>query len=137
MTDFEKELKKNPTNSSDTTQGITVEFSAFRSFAMQALTRLQEQVNFLVQTIDTMVMRRRRKILLLHGVPETKEEDTAAVVVRVVKEHLKLDLEVPDIKRSHRMGRLTQKLRPILFKPHNTALRDGNWFGKTSLKGTV
>ncbi|KAH9630797.1 hypothetical protein HF086_001025 [Spodoptera exigua] len=136
MTDFEKELKKNPNTSSDTTQGITAEFSAFRSFAMQALTMLQQQVNFLAQTIDTMEMRGRRKILLLHGIPETKEEDTAGVVVRVVKEHLKLDLEVPGIKRCHRMGRSTQKPRPILFKLHNTALRDGIWFGKTSLKGT-
>ncbi|KAF9423600.1 hypothetical protein HW555_001155 [Spodoptera exigua] len=136
MTDFEKDLKKYPNTSSDTNQGITVEFSAFRLFAMQTLTMLQQQVNFLAQTIDTMEMRGRRKILLLHGVPETKEEDTTGVVVRVVKEHLKLDLEVPDIKRCHRMGRSTQKPRPILFKLHNTALPDGIWFGKTSLKGT-
>ncbi|XP_022837576.1 uncharacterized protein LOC111364773 [Spodoptera litura] len=135
MTALEEEQRKNP-STLDTTQGLSLEFVAFRSFVVQSLTMLQQQVNFLVQSNDTSEMRRRRKILLLHGVPEAKEEVTAKVVVQVAKEHLKLDLKLPDIKRCHRMGRTMQKPRPIIFKLHDVTLRDSIWFGKAGLKGS-
>lgn len=136
MTEFEEEHRKTKSSAPDNTQGLSLEFAAFRTFVMQSLTMLQQQVNFLAQSIDAKETRGRRKILLLHGVPEAKEEVTAQVVVQVAKERLKVDLKVPDIKRCHRMGRATLKPRPILFKLHDVALRDSIWFGKTGLRGS-
>ncbi|KAF9805117.1 hypothetical protein SFRURICE_013310 [Spodoptera frugiperda] len=137
MTEFEEEHRKTKSSTPDNTQGLSLEFAAFRTFVMQSLTMLQQQVNFLAQSIDAKETRGRRKILLLHGVPEAKEEVTAQVVVQVAKERLKVDLKVPDIKRCHRMGRATLKPRPILFKLHDVALRDSIWFGKTGLRARL
>ncbi|XP_022814837.1 uncharacterized protein LOC111358070 [Spodoptera litura] len=133
MADFEEEHKNNAA-----TPGLSPEYIAFRTFIMQALSVFQQQVNFVVQSMDNMQMRSRRKILLLHGVSESepKEEDTTQVVVQVVKDRLKLDIKPSDIKRCHRMGRVSQKARPILLKLHDVALRDNIWRGKTKCKGS-
>uniref|UniRef100_A0A2A4ITX7 Uncharacterized protein n=1 Tax=Heliothis virescens TaxID=7102 RepID=A0A2A4ITX7_HELVI len=86
-----------------------------------------------------MEMRGRRGILLLHGVSEVKDEDTAKVTAGIVKDRFKIQgFTVNDIKRCHRMGRSasTSKPRPILFKLRDVAVRDNIWFDKTKLKGT-
>ncbi|CAH1641859.1 unnamed protein product [Spodoptera littoralis] len=138
MASFEEELKKSPELGGNPSNGLSARFSAFRSFAIQAIYSLQQQVNILIQSSDTTEMRRRRKILLVHGVAdsEAKEEDTAKVLVKVVREHLSIDLQPSDIKRCHRMGRTTRKARPILVKLHSVVLRDNIWHDKTKLKGT-
>lgn len=136
MAEFEQALEKTPCTTTTTTSGLAAEYATFRTFIVQALGTLQQQVGILAQSLDNMEMRGRRKILLLHGVPEKQEEETAQVVVQIVKQHFKLDL-TSGIKRCHRMGRSsTHKPRPILFKVHDMALRDKIWFGKTNLKGS-
>ncbi|XP_022814058.1 uncharacterized protein LOC111347902 [Spodoptera litura] len=138
MADFEQEQRVSAGAATDATPVLTAEYIAFRSFIMQFLCVLQQQVGFLVQSMDNMQMHSRRKILLLHGVSESeaKEEDTTQLVVKVVKDRLNLDIKPSDIKRCHRMGRTTQKARPILLKLHNLALRDNIWRGKTKCKGS-
>lgn len=142
MSEFEQDLKKTPCTSSSststsTTSGLAAEFAAFRKFIVQTLDILQQQIGCLALSLDNMEMRGRRKILLLHGISEVKEEKTAQILAQVVKERFKLELTVPDIKRCHRMGRSTShKPRPILFKLHDVALRDKIWFDKAKLKGS-
>lgn len=136
MAEFEAQLQKAPAEPSH--PNLTAEFQAFRVFITQAVTSLQQQVELLARSIDSMEMRGRRGILLLHGVPEAKDEDAAQVVVDVVKDRLKMtDFTLADIKRSHRMGRSTtaSRSRPILFKLRDVAVRNNIWFNKTQLKG--
>ncbi|KAJ8704236.1 hypothetical protein PYW08_012960 [Mythimna loreyi] len=137
MAQFEKDLQKSPSATSGSTSGLAADYAAFRAFIMQALNTLQQQVSFLAQGLDNIEMRGRRKILLLHGVAEQQGEETAQMVVQVVKQRLKIDLAASNIKRCLRMGRSTShKPRPILFKLHDVALRDKVWFNKTKLKGS-
>ncbi|KAI5642134.1 sperm tail domain-containing protein [Phthorimaea operculella] len=110
MAAFEEELKKDPTKK-DTVNSIATEFQSFRTFVVASLGALQKQIGMLTDDLDAMEMRTRRKMLLLHGVPEEKDEDTIAVVVTVVNEHLSL----PEL---------------------NTKTRDDAWMHKVGLKGT-
>ncbi|KAJ8717285.1 hypothetical protein PYW08_005684 [Mythimna loreyi] len=137
MTEFEKELQKSSGTAAVTTSGLAAEFTTFRTLIVQALHALQQQVGVLSRSLDNLEMRGRRKILLLHGVAEEQDEETAQVVTQIIKKNLKLDLSVSGIKRCHRMGRsATHKPRPILLKLHDMAFRDQIWFSKTKLKGS-
>lgn len=138
MSEFEARLQKAPADASNTS-GLAAEFSEFKEFVTQALNSLQQQVELLARTIDSMEMRGRRGILLLHGVTEEKDEDTVKVIVGVVKDRLKINgFSGDDIKRCHRMGRSASitKTRPILFKLRDVAVRNTIWFEKNKLKGT-
>lgn len=141
MTEFETQLQKKNTPSSPSSgdSNLAADFAAFRAFVTQALSSLQQQVELLARSLDNMEMRGRRGILLLHGVAEAKDEDTAQVVAQHLKNHMKMSgFTVGDIKRCHRMGRSSssQKTRPILFKLRDVVVRDTIWFNKTKLKGS-
>lgn len=138
MTAFQQELR-NSQGSSSSTARLDGDFMAFRSFISSALTNLQQQLEVLTQEVDHLDMRGRRKVLLVHGVAEDKEEDTSAVVVRVVRERMKIpEFCASDIRRCHRMGRASSgaRVRPILVKFQSSATKDKVWFAKKILKGT-
>lgn len=139
MSDFEGELKKNPSGTSSSMDSLVADFTSFKRFILDALGCLQQQLEALAQGLDNLEMRGRRKMVLLHGVTEQAKENTAQVVAEVVCCHLKLaDFAVADIGRCHRMGRPTGagKPRPILCKLRDATVRDSIWFAKTKLKGT-
>lgn len=118
---------------------LASDFAVFRDFITEAVNGLQQQIELLAKTVDSMEMRGRRSILLLHGIPERKDEDTAQVVVDTVKVRLRLDgFTTDDIKRCHRMGRSTSssRLRPILVKLRDVTVRNNIWYDKTKLKST-
>ncbi|CAG9790346.1 unnamed protein product [Diatraea saccharalis] len=84
------------------------DFSAFRSFIFTALQALQQQVGLLAQQVDNIEMRSRRKVLLCHGLPELKGEDTSAVITSIIVDRLKVaDFSVESISKCHRMGRVS------------------------------
>ncbi|XP_049878860.1 uncharacterized protein LOC126375853 [Pectinophora gossypiella] len=136
MAAFEEELGRTTPRTS-TVASLTAEFQAFRAFVVTSLSALQKQVEFLTAECDNLEMRTRRKMLLLHGVPEVKDEDTPAVVLRMVNKHLALSLQPSDFSRAIRMGRMhTSKPRPILIKFSRHEIRAGAWQVKTKLKGS-
>lgn len=138
MSNFEEELQKSSGVSASNT-AIEVEYKSFKAFVMQALTSLQKQVELLSNNIDRLETRSRRKILLVHGLPESANENVTRSVTEVIQSRLKInECTVSDIKRCHRMGRPTapHKPRPILVKFHDVVLRDKTWFNKTKLKGS-
>lgn len=134
---FEEELKKN-LNQAPNISSLSAEFSSFKAFTLSALRALQDQLEVHARSIDQLEMRGRRKILLMHGVPEDQKEDTISVVASTVASKLKMpQFTSADISRCHRMGRpSSNKPRPILFKLHDVAVRDNVWFAKTNLKNT-
>ncbi|CAG9782668.1 unnamed protein product [Diatraea saccharalis] len=125
---------------STTISNLNSEFSTFRSYIMTALQSLQEQINLLAQQTDNMEMHSRRKMLLLHGLPEESNEDTVAVLVKTVTDRMKISgFTKNDISRCHRMGRKTatsNRPRPLLLKLRDQEVRSKIWFSKTVLKGS-
>ncbi|XP_045541834.1 uncharacterized protein LOC123723296 [Papilio machaon] len=121
-----------------TITSLSAEFTTFRTFIMSALKSLQEQVALLSSQADNLESQSRRKILLLHGVPETTSEDTVSVVVHTIATKMKLEnFSAADIKQCHRMGQLTSdRPRTILFKIANHERRTSIWKMKSALKGT-
>lgn len=118
---------------------LATEFAAFKAFVMVSFRALQGQIGMLAQQVDQGEMRSRRKILLLHGVPEDQKENTNTVVAKEMLERLKLaGFSSSDISRCHRMGRAAGKdrPRPILFKLREVTLREKIWSSKTLLKGS-
>ncbi|XP_048487242.1 uncharacterized protein LOC119693852 [Plutella xylostella] len=136
MAAFEAQIAKSP--ASPSASGLAAEFAAFRCFTMSAFNMLNKQVEMMAKGMDHLDMRSRRKILLIHGVPEGKKEDVANTAVQTLAsryEESKL-LCLDDIARSHRMGRIGDKPRPILVKFKDLALRNKVWYSKTKLKGS-
>lgn len=140
MTDFEVQMVELKTpNAAPTVGSLLTDFSSFKEFTLQALTTLQNQVALLVSSIDNFEMKGRRKMLMFHGVPEAKQEDTANLVINVVHEKLNIEnFTINNIKRCHRMGTLRSggSPRPVLVKIEDIAVRDKIWFAKTKLKGS-
>lgn len=139
MNALENELHKGAPAAA-TTSALSSDFFNFKSFILKSLRSLQEQIDLIQQSVDQVEMRSRRKILLIHGVPENKQENTATVVSNIISEKLKFnDFNATDIRRSHRMGKLPtagERPRPILFKLCELVDRNKIWFAKTELKGT-
>ncbi|KOB65227.1 Uncharacterized protein OBRU01_23022 [Operophtera brumata] len=139
MDEFKGRIDKTASPSRATTCSLATEFSTFKDFIIGALQILQNQLQVISSEVDNIEMRSRRKILLLHGVPEANNEIISEVIVQTVVQKLKLDhFNKSAISRCHRMGRAatTDKPRPILFKLLDTEVRNKVWFAKTDLKGT-
>ena len=61
----------------------------------------------------------RRNCLLLHGIPEKKQENTGELSIKAINEHLDLAINDKDIDRTHRKGNprnAGEKERPIIIK---------------------
>ena len=81
--------------------------------------RLQNAINKL-QTVDANEQHDRNIKLVLHGVPEKKDENTTTKFVQLVNKHLAYKIKPDDIHRSHRLGRYTsdkdKNPRPIIAR---------------------
>lgn len=117
---------------------LSSEFASFRLFIMTSLRNLQDQVSLLAHQTDNMEMRSRRKILLLHGVPECNKEDITAAAVQIVVDRMKITgFSTNDVSRCQRIGRISKdKPRPILLKLREIAVKNKVWYAKKNLKGT-
>lgn len=137
MEQFESDLQKTP-STVGTSGSLEEDFRAFKAFTTEMLRGFQKQLGFLAASVDSIETHSRRKFLLLHGVPEDKQEDTSALVVNTIASHLKIkDFGAAAISRCQRMGRVSNdKPRPILVKLRDRDIRNKIWFSKTSLKGT-
>lgn len=111
-----------------------------KTFMLNTVKVLQQQIDLLQQSTEHIEMHSRRKVLLLHGITEDKAENVAALVSKVVISKLKIDgFKAENIRRCHRMGKAplsSGKPRPILFKLCDTTVRNKIWMAKTKLKGT-
>ena len=57
--------------------------------------------------------------LLLHGIPEKRQENTDELCIKAINEHLHLAVNGRDICRTHRIGNprnAGEKQRPIMIK---------------------
>ncbi|CAH2211432.1 uncharacterized protein LOC120636773 [Pararge aegeria] len=137
MDEFQREVRTSIPAASPSFN-INAQFGVFRSFVMTALENLQLQLQLLSRQQDDLDVRTRRKMLLVHGVPEASSENPGLNCVRLLSERLALpDISVSVIKQCHRLGRPAgDKPRPILIKFQDQDLRNKVWFSKTKLKGS-
>lgn len=136
MDEFQRRLQQS--SGSPTTSSLASEFSTFRMFILSSLETVQHQIEFLANHVDRLDMRGRRKMILLHGVPEEKGENAASTAFNIVSKKLNVT-ECCDnsIARAHRLGnQVNNRPRPLLIKFRDVSLRDKVWFSKSKLKGT-
>ncbi|CAG4913509.1 unnamed protein product [Colias eurytheme] len=137
MEDFQRQLDMTSQNPGNPNANLSSEFYMFRGLVMSSLQCIQSQVDMLSKLYDKQEMRSRRKILLVHGVPETQKENTANVVSKALGEHGDIADISKDLNECHRIGRATNnKPRPVLIKFKDLEVRNRIWFSKTNLKGS-
>lgn len=140
MAEYEDKLVKASAGAgqpSDSITSISNEFRDFKTFVWQALSKLKSQVELLGHGFDRHETLMRRKVLLLHGVPEKPEENLRTVVTDIVTRNLKLEeLRDNTLHVCHRLGPSRQKTRPILVRFFKVEHRQLVWDGKKQLKGS-
>ena len=98
------------------------------------ISELQKNVNDMSATIESLKgcldrqeQYSRRNCLLIHGLPESKNENTDELVIDTIKEKMGEEIEKNEIDRSHRLGppKNNGKSRPIIIKfvRYNTRCR--------------
>lgn len=139
MAQFEAELaaaRSSPATATITLDSLASEFNSFRLDVIQSLNSVQSSLNQLSKDVDRLEMRTRQKILLLHGVPEGKDEVSLNVAVNCLNV---CQVSKESIGRCHRMGRAVTtgaKPRPLLVKFRDLAEKDRVWLSKKQFKGS-
>ena len=81
----------------------------------------------------------RRNLILIHGLPEAKGEDTDSLVIKTVKEKMGLDISSADIDRTHQLGvppKQSRKVRLVIVKFVRYNDQKKNYTNKKLLKET-
>lgn len=140
MAGFEERLNRAATSTPAPPPDITSlarEFNDFKSVVWDTLTSFKTQVDLLSLGLERHETFLRRKVLLLHGVAESKEEKPHEVVSKVLTERMKVtEVTSNDIEVCHRLGSNFSKTRPILVRFRDVQSRSLIWDSKTSLKGS-
>lgn len=139
MAEFQKKLDTaTQSQAVHTINSIAEEFASFKLFIMSSLRTLQQQIDGQAKQIDKMEMRSRRKMLLVHGIPESKSEDISGSLLKLFTDHVHtVEVTAVSISKCHRLGRFnSNKTRPIIVKFKDADLRDKIWYTKTVFKGT-
>lgn len=137
MAEFQQELQSTSHQTASPTSKLTSDFNQFKTFVLNALKSLQAQIEGLMELQDQSEMKSRKKILLLHGVPEEKKELHQTISALILSQLKLTDFDSNSIKYTHRLGRVNNsKPRPVLIKFHNVASRNKVWKAKTNLKNS-
>ncbi len=105
----------------------------------QRIKELEGQCQHLSQQIDDLEQCSRRNCLLLHGVAESRNENTTNIAVDKLNHHLGTDLSPSNIDRSHRLGKPrhdSRRPRPIIVKFTSYQHRQSVYNQKKKLKNT-
>lgn len=139
MMEFQMSLDKAAqSQGSNSVSEIAKDFAAFKSFVVGTLQCLQQQIDTLVAQVDKSEMRSRRKMLLVHGISDTKDENLSATLIQLFADHIAgTGITENSLSRCHRMGRFNQgKARSVILKFKEVSERDKIWHAKTAFKGT-
>lgn len=140
MDAYEEQLKlatKPPSSSPPDVAVLSREFADFKNFVWDSLSTLKAQVDILSLGFDRHETFLRRKVLLIHGVPESKEENPTDVVSKVLADQMRLtEVTSSDLEVCHRLGSNLSKPRPLLVRFSDKLQRQMVWDSKTALKGS-
>ena len=85
----------------------------------ECLTSISKRVGSLCSRVDKQEQYSWRNCLLLHGIPENKNEKIDNLCLATINEHLELVITKIDIERTHIIGKprdVCQKSRPTIVK---------------------
>lgn len=143
MEDFEKALHQHTTSSVpgaqlQTVKALSADYLQFKAFVVKAVKALKMQLDLLHTGMDRLETHSRRKVLLLHGLPEDSKENIAVKVHEVLGVRMKLMQIRPEcIEACHRLGTANkERTRPVLVRFADYKSRSVVWKAKTALKGT-
>ena len=138
MGEFEKNLSQpGPAAATTTIKALSTEFYTFKAFVWKTLGLLKSQVELVVLGMDRLETQSRRKVLLMHGVKEDKDENVMHKIMDVLSSQMKLpDVRSAAIESCHRLGAKKDSSRPILVRFTSLQVRSNVWKAKTSLKGS-
>lgn len=139
MAEYEDKLHKVSSDTSPAPEiaALAREFTEFKTFIWQALSNMKTQIELLALGLDRHETAMRRKVLLIHGVPERSNEKLHDVVLQIITNQMKLPEVGKDfIHVCHRLGSSQRKARPILLRLFSMEHRRMIWDNKKSLKGT-
>ncbi|KAI5643958.1 hypothetical protein NE865_04134 [Phthorimaea operculella] len=132
---FEKSIPPAPQDNST----LVSEFNEFKSFIMAAVSNLKAQIELIYLSLEDIEMRSRSNILLLHGLPEKKDESLIQVIASVCNDKLLIsNATASALKSCHRLGKNAgvENPRPVLIRFSNNDARHEVWLAKRKLKGT-
>ena len=101
------------------------EYERDRAEKKKIISELQKNVNDMSATIESLKccldrkeQYSRRNCFLIHGLPESKNENTNELVIDTIKEKMGEEIEKNEIDRSYRLGapQNNGKSRPIIIK---------------------
>ncbi|KAI5641215.1 hypothetical protein NE865_06479 [Phthorimaea operculella] len=120
MGNFEERLQKATSNTPVGPADLPTlarEFQDFKHLVWQVLSKLRSQTELLSLGQDRHETFMRRKTLLFHGVPESKEEKIQDKIIQILSDKMQLpDLTSSDLQSCHRLGSSTTKARPVLVR---------------------
>lgn len=118
-------------------EDLSREFAEFKAFILQSFSAMKTQIALLTHGLDRHETYMRRKVLLLHGIAETQNENPRSVVSEILTDKMKLsDISKENLLVCHRLGTSRSKTRPILVRFGNIDHRHIVWDHKTVLKGS-
>ncbi|KAI5633607.1 hypothetical protein NE865_13658 [Phthorimaea operculella] len=135
MADLENQVQN--AKGSNTVAKLAEEVRVFRDLTYKILGLLRSQITDCARMLEDMETRKRRKVLIFNGIPESPEEKCQEKITDVLKKIVKPE-DVPDtFKACHRIGQSTDgSVRPILVRFDNLAVKSKVWNAKSKLKGT-
>lgn len=136
MKSFEESLSRSPAKD---VSSLASEFQIFKTFIWKAVTGLKTQMELVLESLDSIEMKSRANILLLHGVVEKNDEDIPSDFIKLCKGALNLSNFVPhSLCLAFRLGRniSSTKPRPILLRFMDQQVRNTVWAAKKRLKGS-
>ena len=88
------------------------EFEEERKADKETIKKLQQNLSVMNKRLDDMDKEldkheqySRRNCILIHGIPEKKDEDTDKEILKVINDNIDENVNITDIDRSHRIGK--------------------------------
>ncbi|KAI5639634.1 hypothetical protein NE865_07881 [Phthorimaea operculella] len=137
LSEFEKSQQQVPASTNPTVKTVNADYIAFKSLVWKTLGMLKAQLQLIVDGQDRLETHSRRKVLLIHGIPEATDEDLPQKVLKIAQERMKLTtLDSSSFEVCHRLGSKRDKDRPVLVRFSSMLHRSAVWRAKTSLRGS-
>lgn len=140
MNEYDDKLKQIVPTSTEMQSDVCTlskDFSEFKTFVWSTLSLMKSQMEMITLNLDRHEAYIRRKVLLVHGVPEESGENLSAVILNTFNNRMGIsNISNNDIVACHRLGIKKDKPRAILVRFHDYQHRHLIWSGKTSLKGS-
>lgn len=140
MKQYDADLKKfsdGGSHSHSDIASLSREFSDFKCMIWKTISMLKSQMELFLLGLDRHETTSRRKVLLFHGIADSKEPDVSKVILQILMNQLKMtDITLDDISACHRLGSNTSKPRPILVRFAQYKHRSLVWNAKSMMKNT-